>query len=184
VGKGTGLGLATVYGIVQQHQGWIQLASTQGIGTTFCIWLPAVEGRAARHPAGSAGGDLIQGTGTILLVEDEPSLRLIVQHSLKRCGYTVLSATSGVTALEVWKQHAASIDLLLTDMVMPDGMTGRQLSARLTSERPELKVIYTSGYSPDVMGPGATFREGFDFLQKPFDINSLSRLIALRLQDR
>jgi two-component system, cell cycle sensor histidine kinase and response regulator CckA len=182
VGKGTGLGLATVYGIVQQHQGWIEVASAPGEGTTFRIGLPAVAAAPARRPAGRNGrGLLVQGTGTILVVEDETSLRLIVVHALQRCGYKVLTATTGLTALEVWKEHGPSIDLLLTDMIMPDGMTGRQLAARLVAERPGLKVVYTSGYSPDVVGGGAVFREGFDFLQKPFGVDQLSEIMRVRL---
>ncbi len=184
VGKGTGLGLATVYGILQQHGGWIRVASSPGRGSTFHIGLPATEGPAKPPAPSRSGGSLLKGTGTLLVVEDEVPLRRIVEGALRRCGYSVLVAGSGREALGVWERHRDEIDLVLTDMVMPEGMSGGELVDRLRADKPDLAAIFTSGYSPEVVGGAVRFREGIDFLQKPFDIDSLSRLVSLRLRDR
>lgn len=101
-------------------------------------------------------------------MEDDPAVRLLVVNLLQRCGYTVLLAATGVAALEVWAKHKAQVQLLLTDMIMPDGMTGRELALRLKQEQPGLKVIYTSGYSAEIVGKGHALFDGNDFLQKPF----------------
>jgi PAS domain S-box-containing protein len=165
VGKGTGLGLATVYGIVKQHQGWIEVKSDLGVGTTFTIYLPATNKsfetsfeRAVPRP------DIKGGNETILLVEDEPVLRELARVILKDYNYEVLEASSGVDALKVWDKHAGRIDLLLTDMVMPEGMSGRELAEELKNRKPTLKVVYTSGYSSDVMGGDLGLRDTM-FLQ-------------------
>jgi len=168
VGKGTGLGLATVYGIVKQHNGWIDVQSELGAGTTFVIHLPASSKsfdttfeRAPQRPAVKGGHE------TILLVEDEPVLRELARVILKDYQYEVLEAGTGAEAIKIWEQHPGKIDLLLTDMVMPEGMTGRELAEKLRSRKPELKVIYTSGYSADVMGSEIGLRDAM-FLQKPY----------------
>jgi CheY-like chemotaxis protein len=120
---------------------------------------------------------LPRGNETILVAEDEPAVRSLVDNLLRRCGYTVLTAESGVAALEVWKGHRDKIQLLLTDMVMPDGMTGFDLAQRLRSEQPELKVIYTSGYSADIFGKDSTLiRDGL-FLQKPYHPHQLAQTV-------
>jgi CheY-like chemotaxis protein len=168
VGKGTGLGLATVYGIVKQHQGWIEVESRVNAGTTFKVFLLAsnktLEASAdPTHTQYRVRG----GSETILLVEDEPVLRELARVILQDYDYRVLEASSGVEALRVWEEHDGRVDLLLTDMVMPEGMTGRELADELKGRKPDLKVIYTSGYSADVMGPDSPLRDTM-FLQKPY----------------
>ncbi len=105
---------------------------------------------------------------TVFVVEDEPSLRALVRKVLERHGYDVVDAASGVSALQIWEQNKTKINLLLTDMVMPDGMTGRELADRLQKDNPSLKVIFTTGYSADLLGKDIVLRDGFNFLQKPY----------------
>jgi PAS domain S-box-containing protein len=176
-GKGTGLGLATVYGIIKQHQGWIDVLSAPGKGTTFRIYFPVVEKIAKTVQAGSSAGEMRGGSECVLVVEDEDPLRLMVQLVLKRKGYRVICATSGVEALKLWKDCGQEVDLLLTDMVMPHGMTGRQLAEQLLAERPSLRVVYTSGYSVDFTAPGHNFQEGFNFLPKPYRPEDLVKIV-------
>ncbi len=175
VGKGTGLGLATVYGIVKQHEGWIELQSAVGKGTVFQIFLPVAEiaGGAAAEAAGSE--KLPGGNEGILLVEDDERVRLLTGRLLMDFGYTVWEASSAKGALEIWQTHGEEIDLVLTDVVMPDGMTGRELAEKLWKERSDLKVIFSSGYSPDVAGQDTEFvkRSRGHFLQKPYSIRTL-----------
>ena len=178
VGKGTGLGLATVYGIVQQHRGWIKVASTPGQGTVFQIFLPAVAGQ--NHGAGRAGGRAARCAAArkpSCVVEDEAPLRILVRSVLERYGYHVLEAVSGVAALSVWEQHKDEIKLLLTDMVMPHGVSGRELAIKLLAEKPDLKVIYSSGYSLAVVGTDMVLQEGLNFLQKPYHPRKLAQAV-------
>ncbi|MBI5386644.1 MAG: response regulator [Verrucomicrobia bacterium] len=168
-GKGTGLGLATVYGIVQQHAGWVEVESQVGCGTTFAILLPAVAGEVAVAKVETESPDAPRGgSETILFVEDEALLRELGRASLEELGYKVLEATTGLEAVILWKQHREQIDLLFTDMVMPGGLTGRELSERFRADKPELRVILSTGYSADVSGMdfGAGARTAF--LQKPY----------------
>ena len=168
-GQGTGLGLATVYGIVQQHEGWIEVKSEVGRGTTFSILLPATDGQVEAAPAESAASDAPRGgPETILVVEDEALLRELAGAILQELGYTVLQASTGLEALVLWKKHRDQIHLVLTDMVMPGGLTGRDLAERLRSDRPELKMIFSSGYSADVAGPEIAENKSSRFLQKPY----------------
>jgi len=180
IGQGTGLGLATVYGVVKQHQGWVEVESQVAQGTTFKIFLPASSkaraNRDARKPQTAPGGD-----ETILVVEDEVSLRDMVRDVLRKKGYDVLTAANGALALEVWNSHKDHIDLVLTDMMMPGGMSGRELADKLLAEKAELKVIYSSGYSLDVVSPGFSLREGFNYLQKPYHPDTLAQAIRNRL---
>lgn len=173
-GKGTGLGLATVYGIVKQHHGSIKVASNPGAGTTFDIFFPATTGTPEQKidelPTQHRGG---LHTHTILVVEDEPAVRVLVANQLERQGYTVLQAESGVAALEVWKQNRDSIDLLLTDLIMPGGVNGRELGIRLQADKPGLRVIYSSGYTADLLGQGEELVEGVNFIQKPYPPKTL-----------
>jgi len=169
VGKGTGLGLATVYGIVKQHKGWIEVASQVGQGSTFRVYLPALGEAEAVQPAGAAPEKpAVPHKGTILLVEDEPALRRLAQRVLEKNGYRILEAASGVEALQLWEKRDGKIDLLVTDMVMPGGIGGRALAQRLQAEDANLKVLYTSGYSVEMVGAGFLLKEGINFLQKPY----------------
>jgi PAS domain S-box-containing protein len=177
VGKGTGLGLATVYGIIEQHQGWIEVVSEVGRGSTFKIYLPIVEKPAAPAAAPERPVEIKSGNETILLVEDEEELRELAKLILEQYKYRVLEAGSGVQALKVWETHAKEIDLLLTDMVMPEGMTGRDLAERLQAERPDIKVLYSSGYSPDVVGGYFKLPENSFFLAKPYHPPKLAQAV-------
>ena len=177
VGKGTGLGLATVFGIVKQHQGWINVYSEPGLGTTMRIYLPRLVAPADSHAAGSLFETLPKGTETILIVEDDPAVRLSMRYVLSHLGYQVLEAASGVIALEIWQQDRASIDLLVTDLVMPDGINGKELAAGLLEQAPGLKIIYLSGYSATVAGKNFPLEEGVNFLTKPFETHKLAQIV-------
>ncbi len=181
IGKGTGLGLATVFGIVQQHHGWISVYSEIEKGTTFRIYLPLLATPTDVNGDTQHSGELRGGTETILLVEDEQSLRVLVRNVLTRLGYRVLEATTGVTALEVWKEHQQEIRLLLTDLVMPDGMTGKALAEQVVAQNPKLKVIYTSGYSREIAGKDFPLQDGVNFLSKPFQAAKLAQAVRHNL---
>ena len=191
VGKGAGLGLATVYGIVKQHEGWIVVESHVGVGTTFTVFLPdAGKGPATLVPPPSsdtqtvARQSMARGTETILVAEDEPVLRELVVNILEFCGYRIYQAESGPAAVKVWEQHRGEIKLLLTDMVMPGGMSGRQLAERLQQDEPGLKVIYTSGYSPGMAGKDIALLEGFNFLAKPYPPRKLAQAVRESLDEK
>jgi two-component system cell cycle sensor histidine kinase/response regulator CckA len=177
VGQGSGLGLATVYGIVQQHEGWIEVSSRINEGTTFRIYLPRCgevsPAAAANTPKPSAVG----GRETILLVEDEAAVRLIMSVVLTRHGYEVLEAENGRTAQEVWAKHREKIRLLITDLVMPDGISGQDLARMLGREDPQLRVIFTSGYSASIAGRDFPLNEGINFLAKPFEAGRLAQVV-------
>jgi two-component system cell cycle sensor histidine kinase/response regulator CckA len=177
VGHGTGLGLATVYGIIQQHQGWITVDTEPGHGTKFSIFLPITE--AAAEPAPESTGPGVAGGGeTILVAEDEAAVRLLVQSILSRHGYRVLVAENAAEALQVWHSVAGKVDLLLTDLVMPGELSGRELAERLLREQPHLKVIFTSGYSAESLTANALTDAATAFLQKPYRPEKL--VVAVR----
>lgn len=176
VGKGTGLGLSTVFGIVRQHQGWLEVESKPGLGTTFRIFFPATrQPEEKNEPVNDTA--LRSGRETVLVAEDEDALREMVAQVLRIQGYTVLEAESGRRALEVWEQADRPIDLLVTDMVMPGGIMGGELAERLLSQCPGLRVIYTSGYSPGMAGKDATLLERHNFLPKPYSIGKLAQFV-------
>ena len=178
VGKGTGLGLATVYGIVKQSGGYIWVYSEPGHGTTVKVYLPRVPG-VAEAPAPSpapAPREVRGGHETVLLVEDAAPVRALARRSLEAHGYRVLDASDGPGALELSARHGAPIDLLVTDVVMP-GMSGRELAERLAPVRPGMKVLYTSGYTDDAMVRQGVLNAGVAFLQKPFVPDSLARKV-------
>lgn len=178
VGKGTGLGLATVYGIVKQHYGWIEVGSEPGNGTTFDVFFPAEPELAAAATA----EPLFQppatgGTETILIVEDEPVLREMARDILEGCGYRIVEAASGRGALKVWQENTGKVDLLLTDMVMPEGVSGVELAEALLCEHPDLKIVFTSGYTPNEVSSKMLERHHARFLQKPYSHNALASII-------
>jgi CheY-like chemotaxis protein len=181
VGKGTGLGLAAVFGIVQQHQGWINVDSEVGRGTIFRIYLPRLAAKSGRESGQPAPTTVPGGNEMILLVEDEGALRSSMRKALSQLGYRMLESVNGVEALKVWEQHRNEIDLLLTDLVMPGGMTGKDLAERLLNENPKLKVIYTSGYSVNVVGRDFPLEEGVNFLAKPFGTHKLVQTVRKKL---
>ena len=184
LGKGTGLGLATVYGIIKQHQGWAEVESSLGSGTTFRIYLPATT-QPALAPASPVPVSPAQGGHeTILVVEDEPALRGLVRTILQRQGYKVFTAASGVEALQAWSQRLDQIDLLLTDLVMPEGLTGWELARQLQTEKPGLKAIYMSGYSQEINRPDAVVGRNVRFLAKPFGARILMEAVRSCLDEK
>jgi nitrogen-specific signal transduction histidine kinase/CheY-like chemotaxis protein len=178
-GKGTGLGLATVYGIVAQHGGWIEVTSTVGQGSAFSVHLPVSTETApaaaptARPPAPAARG----GKENLLIVEDEAILRELVTALLQGFGYRTLVAANGRAALELWRQEGGAVDLLLTDMVLPEGVSGLELAGTLRAEKPALKILFTSGYGVDDLGNDTIQRLKARFLQKPYSSDTLVRSI-------
>ncbi len=168
VGSGTGLGLAAVFTIVEQHQGWIDVDSRVGEGTTFRLFLPRLPDSVAPKPIEARVRPGPRGQGAVLLVEDEPAVRRFMRNVLVAHGYGVVEAASGPVALELWRQRGAEIDILVTDMILPDGMGGAELARRLTEMRPDLKVLYCSGYSDEMLGENSPLRHGANFVAKPF----------------
>jgi PAS domain S-box-containing protein len=181
-GKGTGLGLAMVYGFVKQSGGYIDVSSEVGAGTTFHIYLPIIEdGAAIEGKTLPASPDLFSGNETILLVEDEDSLRELARHSLQTLGYQVLSAGNAAAALRISDSYEGSIDLLLTDVVMP-GLNGRLLADRLCERRPSLSVLFMSGYTGQTIGAHGVLAEGSFFIAKPFMKDALAKKVREALR--
>jgi len=176
VGRGTGLGLATVYGIIKQHQGWVEVESTVGVGSIFRVYLPAVP-LSASSAGEKTSSVLPRGKETILLVEDEQTLLKVVSLVLRRCGYCVLEARNGVDALRVWEETGRRADLVLTDMVMPGGLGGLELVEQLRQSRPTLKVILSSGYSLALARNKFTADRNLRLLPKPFTPPALANLV-------
>jgi signal transduction histidine kinase/CheY-like chemotaxis protein len=179
VGKGTGLGLATVYGILKQHNGWIDVQSQLGKGTTFSVYFPALGRKPGPKPAPeqSAPDPLKPGKETILVVEDEFVLRELAKSILVDCGYRVMDAGSGPEAVKIWLKEKDLIDLVLTDMVMPEGMSGMDLANQFRASKPGIKIVFASGYSMDDLDPAFLRQGSAGFLQKPYTHVSLSKAI-------
>jgi nitrogen-specific signal transduction histidine kinase len=175
VGKGTGLGLSTVYGIVRQSGGWIDVSSEVGVGTSFEVYLPRVDACGVPERSG-IGVPIEGGVETILVVEDQQTVRAFVVAALRQCGYDVLEASDGNEAIAVAGRHPGRLHLLLTDVVMP-GMNGKELSGRLKELRPDLKVLFISGYTADAIAHRGVLDRGVAFLQKPFSPEELARKV-------
>jgi two-component system cell cycle sensor histidine kinase/response regulator CckA len=175
-GKGTGLGLSTVYGIVKQSGGFIFAHSELGHGTTFRIYLPRVEDPADHIGPVKSATVPTGGSETVLLVEDEESVRELVRDTLTSKGYSVIEAPNGEAGLRVSEEHKGIIDMLITDVVMP-GMSGRELAKRVTATRPHIKVLFLSGYTEDAIIHEGVLEPGTAFLQKPFTLQILSRKV-------
>jgi len=179
IGKGTGLGLATVYGIVKQNHGAITLRSAPGQGTTFTIYLPRTT-EPARVAAKTATERMPTGTETILLVEDEKNVLGLVQRVLARQGYKVLSAETPQVALQLGSEYPEPLHLLLTDVIMP-GMSGNELAERIQTVRPGLRVLFMSGYSADILDQPGHPSADLHLLQKPFNATVLAQQVRAAL---
>jgi PAS domain S-box-containing protein len=180
VGKGTGLGLSTIHGIVKQHEGWVNVNSEVGRGSTFKIFLPAVDAPAAPAAGQKASHAAVPEPGngeTVLVVEDEKSVRDLACAALQKRGYEVFKAANGPEAVELWEHCPKPISLLLTDMVMPCGISGSELAKILLARNPKLKVLYTSGYSPEIFRKDSILVQGINFLPKPYDFTSLLKAV-------
>jgi PAS domain S-box-containing protein len=182
-GKGTGLGLSTVYGIVEQSGGFIALSSEPAKGTVFKVGFPRVDETGAPVPQAPPTAEVPRGTETVLLVEDEPAIRSLLAGALRQVGYRVLEAKHGVEALLIGSQHDGSVELLLTDVVMPQ-MNGRELAEQLVKVRPGLKVLYMSAYTDDAVILRGVVQSGAAFLQKPFTLEALARRVREVLDAR
>jgi len=182
VGKGTGLGLSTVYGIVKQSEGYIWCYSEVGVGTTFKVYLPRADAEVSpgRPPTEVR---LAQGSETVLLIEDDPLLRDLLHEALEGAGYTVLVADQGAKALETAHEYAGAIDLVVTDVIMP-GLTGKQAAERIVAERPEVKILFISGYTNEAIARHGVLEPGARFLSKPFTPDELLRRVRDVLDGR
>jgi nitrogen-specific signal transduction histidine kinase/ActR/RegA family two-component response regulator len=183
IGKGCGMGLATVYGMVNQNAGWIEVESTVGQGTTFNIFFPVTEPPGDKTPPKTRKPRARGGRETVLVVEDETVLRELVREILEANGYHVLDAASGREALVVWEKHGKNIDLLLTDMAMPDGLSGRDLASKLHEGNPRLPVIFSSGYSQESLERKEPGAQTETFLSKPYQPADLARVVRNTLDN-
>ena len=178
---GTGLGLATVYGIVEQSGGTIDVDTAPGMGSSFRIRLPRAEA-PAEVPVAPAAATPRPGDETILFVEDETVVRHLVAEILENSGYTVMQAGDGPSALELLRRHTDTLDLLVTDVVMP-GMSGPEVTQAVTSMRPGTQVLYISGYTDSAIGHHGVLEPGIAFLQKPFSADDLTRKVRTLLDE-
>ncbi len=174
-GKGTGLGLSVVHGIIAQHNGFIVVDSEIGKGTTFNIYFPVVD-RVAVHTEAEEVQAIQGGTETILVVEDDLDMQVLIEHNLREYGYTVIMANDGEEGLMMFEQHATSIALVIADLMMPK-MKGRELYERIRSLNPTTKFLFVSGYRANQLGEDFVLGKGVEFLEKPFDLDSLAAKI-------
>ena len=175
-GKGTGLGLATVYAIAKQHAGWVEVTSQVGNGSTFRVYFPELL-KTSPIKTEAIDPQQLRGNETILVVEDEAAVRRMAVMSLQWFGYRVLEAANGPEALRLWEQHRSEIDLLFTDMVMPEGMTGLDLAGKLRAAKDGLKVVVSSGYSVDIANSGIPAGAGIAYLAKPYEVKVLVAMV-------
>ena len=178
VGQGTGMGLATVQGIAQQHGGWVAVESVPGQGSAFHVFLPAATEELAAPKPVAAPASVLRGSGTVLIAEDEEAVSLLAACTFEEHGFKVIAAPNAAAALQLWEQHGEDVVLLFTDMVMPGGMSGHDLAKRLRTDRPALPVIFSSGYSRDLLTGGLQLEEGVNYLPKPYRPADLSTMIA------
>jgi len=181
-GKGTGLGLATVFGIVKQHKGWLAVDSQPGCGTTFTVYLPMTK-TAGQEPVAVTSTKPAGGTETLLLVEDEVMVRKNMLTMLTRFGYQVFHAANGQDALKVWADHREKISLLITDVVMPAGLSGQQLARQLSADNAKLKTIFISGYNAEMAGREIQLQRNERFVQKPFSADELLKTVRTCLDE-
>ncbi len=182
IGKGTGLGLATVYGIVSQHKGWSEVESQVGFGTVFRIYLP-LSSKSTPVETEQESSELLKGTETLLIVEDDASVRSALGKTLCAMGYKAIIASSGQEAMSLWREHQQEIDLLFTDMVMPDDMTGLELAEKLLAVKPSLKVIISSGYSFEIAQADGAVPDSIVFLSKPYQVSDLTKVLRSCLEN-
>jgi signal transduction histidine kinase/ActR/RegA family two-component response regulator len=177
IGKGTGLGLATVYGMVKQHEGWIEVQSKVGQGTTFDIYFPVTDQAPEKAAEPAVQPEVPGGVETVLVVEDESVLRDLVREILTARGYRVLEAADGLEAIAVWKKNRGRIDLLLTDIAMPHGVSGHDVADKLRQDEPRLPVIFSSGHSHEMIERKADAGRGTAYLAKPYNPTKLARVV-------
>ena len=183
VGQSSGLGLATVYGIVKQQEGWVEVESQAGVGTTINVFLPSAELAPSPTTGPSLEAEVRGGNETILLVEAEPPVRELARTVLEEYGYRVVEARSAAVALSMWNEHSARVDLLLTDMVTPDGVSGWELVGELSLLKPGLRVIYTTGYGRGLAGEDVHELDETKFLQKPYAPRKLVQMVRRCLDE-
>jgi PAS domain S-box-containing protein len=183
-GQGTGLGLSTVRAIVKEHRGWIDVDSIEGKGSLFSVFFPACDVSTLQEVQEASVDSCMGGRETILFVEDDRSVRQLAASLLRQIGYTVFEAQDARTALALWKVHSESIDLLVTDIIMPGTPSGRELAGELLRQKSSLKMLFISGYSADVLHSVSDFPDGSSFLSKPISGRDLARNIRNLLDSR
>jgi len=181
IGHGTGLGLATVFGIVKQHDGWVEVESKLGLGSVFRVYLPVTPPGEIKTLTTIPPEKLKGGTETILIAEDEQPIRKLIKIALERYGYRVLIAEDGNEAMRIMKDNNLKVELLVTDLVMPGGLNGRQLAEKLKALHADLKVIYISGFTKDIATQELKLEQGVNFLRKPFSLYALAELVRRQL---
>jgi nitrogen-specific signal transduction histidine kinase/ActR/RegA family two-component response regulator len=181
--KGTGMGLATVYGIVKQHDGWIEVETKQGTGSTFSVFLPTTDRAIDRDVAPAFTSKIDDGNHTIFVVEDDAAVRSLVVEVLQNFNYNVIEAETGDVAIALWPNIRDQVDLLLTDMVMPGRANGLDVARHCEENKPDLKVIYTSGYSSELFDSNVNLQEGVNYLPKPYLSSKLTEIIQRALHN-